>query len=307
VAPSVTILLSTFDGEEWLSDLFASLFAQTHTEWTVRVRDDGSTDGSVKLIEEVAQRDARVQLVSDDLGNLGPAASFMELLAHIDPAVHELFAFCDQDDVWLPHKLQASIEALGTDRLAAVYTDAEVTDASGNITSASALTDRGSAGAVPFGHLLINNAAVGATMLGTAELALRTVELADDRPVLMHDWWVALVAGHSGQLTCLERATVRWRRHESTFTGRRPATLRGRAERRREYVRWSIDAAQRLSDAAPTSEVAALAVSELARLSKDRPTVVGLLRAWRRAGVRAWPLRGQGSLLLSVGVGRKNQ
>lgn len=310
----VTILLSTYDGEEWLPDLYASLCAQTHADWTLRVRDDGSTDGTLAYLSHVADEDGRLELVADDLGNLGPSGSFMALLATVDEG---LFAFCDQDDVWLPHKLDASIAALGSGEfgseqlgsagVAAVYTDAEVTDAAGTLTSISALTDRGAAGDVEFGHLLINNAAIGATLLGTASLASRAIQLAENRPVLWHDWWVALVAAYEGELTCLPVATIRWRRHGATVTGTTPGSWRGRAERRRAYVRWSIDAAQRLSRGVARSAEAERAVDALACLNSERPTLRGLLSAWRRGGVRAWPLTGQASLLLSVGVGKTDQ
>lgn len=302
----VTILLSTFDGEEWLPDLYASICQQTHTDWTLRVRDDGSRDGTVDFLKRTAAADTRVELVADDLGNLGPAASFMALLATVD---HGLFAFCDQDDVWLPHKLDASIEALVDRPVAGVYTDAEVTDAAGAVTSRSALTDRGlrldgSAPSVPLGHLLINNVAIGATVLGTAALASRAVTLSDDRPVHMHDWWVAMVAAYEGDLACLPVATIRWRRHRATVTGARPDSWRERAARRRAYVRWSVDAAHRLSKGTAVSPESERPVSALARLNPDQVTLRGLLGAWRRGGVRAWPLAGQGSLLFSVGVGQ---
>ena len=222
------------------------MFSQTFSNWTLRVRDDGSSDGTVELIRAAARDDPRIELVEDDLGNLGPADSFMALLATIGPD-DDLFAFCDQDDVWRPDKLTASVAALADTPIAAVYTDAEVTDAVGRVISPSAMADRGARGAVPFGHLLINNAAIGATLLGTAALAGRAVALAADEPVLMHDWWVALVAGHQGTLTALPTPTLQWRRHEGTVTGSRPATWRGRAERRRHYVGWSIGAARRLA------------------------------------------------------------
>jgi rhamnosyltransferase len=308
VGPSdshVTILLSTFDGSAWLPELLTSLGEQSHDNWSLLIRDDGSSDGTVALLEEATSNNGRITLLFDDLGNLGPASSFMELLRHVESG---MFAFCDQDDVWLPHRLEASIEALGPAPIAAVFTDAEATDAEGRIVSRSALADRGVRGDVPFGHLLINNAAIGATLLGTAELARVAVALADDRPVLMHDWWVALVAGHQGSLVRLPSVTVRWRRHGSTVTGTRPSGIRRRAARRREYLAWSIDAARRLR-AGPTaaSPAAARAVEALADIDEHHASARDLVRAWRLGGVRAWPLRGQASLLFSLGIGQKHQ
>jgi rhamnosyltransferase len=298
----VTILLSTFDGGSWLPELLASLRAQSHGDWSLLVRDDGSTDDTVELLLAAAGEDSRIELLDDDLGNLGPAASFMELLRQVRSG---MFAFCDQDDVWLPHKLDASLETLDSDRVAAVFTDAVVVTADGDVISSSALSDRGLRGEVPFGHLLINNAAIGATMLGTAALARAAVDLADDRPVLMHDWWVALVAAHQGSLGALSTPTIRWRRHEATVTGGRPIGIRGRAARRREYLAWSIDAARRLqAGPAPTSDSAKRAVEALAGIDPRTASVRDLLRAWRHGGVRAWPLRGEASLLFSLRIGQ---
>ena len=300
----VTVLLSTFDGAAWLPDLLDSLAAQGHRDWTLLVRDDGSTDDSVAVVSAAARADDRIRLVDDGAGNLGPAASFMSLLARVSDG---LFAFCDQDDVWLPQKLDVSIESLPDDPIAAVFSDAVVTDANGTVIGGSALRDRGVRGEVPFGQLLINNAVIGATVLGTAPLARRAVELAT-ADVFWHDWWVALVAAHQGTLTRVDEPLLCWRRHEHTVTGDRPSGLSGRAARRRAYLAWSIDVARWLRDAgAATSAEADRAVYALSGLDPRHPTLSGLLRAWRIGGVRAWPLRGQASLLLSVARGRTGQ
>lgn len=301
----VTVLLSTFDGARWLPELLDSLRAQTHTEWSLVVRDDGSSDGTAALLEEAASVDPRIRVVEDDRGNLGPTASFLTLLAEVHDG---LFAFCDQDDVWHPDKLATSIEALGLEPLAAVYTDARVVDGAGTVLHESALAQRGNRGSVPYGHLLINNAAIGATVVGTAALAERAVAMSDDVEVLWHDWWVALVAGHQGELTVCPQATIDWRRHGSTVTGGRPSGVADRAARRRRYLAFSIAVARRLAREGPGPDSTAnAAVVELARLDPHHPTVLGLVRAWRRAGVRAWPRGGQASLLFSTAVGRSDQ
>lgn len=301
----VTVLLSTFDGARWLPALLDSLRAQTHHEWSLLVRDDGSTDGTVALLAATAAADDRIRVVRDDRGNLGPTESFLALLAEVDDG---LFALCDQDDVWYPDKLAVSVEALDTHPVAAVYTDARVVDAARTPLHESALHERGARGPVPYPRLLINNAAIGATIVGTAALARRAVALADGLDVMWHDWWVALVAGHQGALTAYPRPTLDWRRHGSTVTGARPAGWPARAARRRRYLAFSIAAARRLDRAGPGPDAAAhAAVTALARLDPDRPRVNDLVRAWRRAGVRAWTRRGQASLLLAVAVGRTHQ
>lgn len=305
----VTILLSTFDGERWLPTLLDSILEQTHDDWTLLVRDDGSTDGTPALISAAAAADPRIRRVDDDRGNLGPGESFMTLLGRVDDG---WFAFCDQDDRWLPTKLEVSLERLRVagvtpDRVGAVYTDATIVDEHDAPMHPSALTERGvpAGRPLPFGHLLVNNAAIGATMLGTAALAETAVRLAAGRPVLMHDWWVALVAAHSGTLERLAVPTMRWRRHPHTVTGERPPGVAGRARRRREYLRWSVDAATRLDAGGPGASAEAAAAVRALAARQDRPIgPLTMLRLWRSHGIRAWPVPRQMGLLGSVAMGR---
>ncbi|MEZ5166335.1 MAG: glycosyltransferase family 2 protein [Acidimicrobiales bacterium] len=219
----VTILLSVHNGVPWLPELVDSIRRQTHQHWTLVVRDDGSDDDSPMVLQRLAEDESRIRIVEIDGGNLGPPASFMTLLQEVDG---EVFAFCDQDDVWHPDKLRRSLSALAEDPVAAVYTDAMITDARGTVTAPSAMAIRGSTSGVPFGHLVVNNAAIGATMLGTPELASRALALAGGDAVLMHDWWVALVAAYEGSLTYLSEPTLQWRRHDLTVTGATPSGSR---------------------------------------------------------------------------------
>ena len=296
----VTILLSIYDGEPWLDALLGSVRAQSHANWTLLVRDDGSTDASADIVARHGAADPRVVLLADDgRGNLGPAASFMELLTHVDDGC---FAFCDQDDVWLPHKLAWSLEVFrAAPPMSVVVTDAEVMTGDGRTIAASALAARGVDGPIDIGRLLINNAAIGATMLGGAELARAAVELGRGETPLMHDWWCALVAAYAGEVVVVAAPTIRWRRHPGTVTGATPSTLRGRLRRRLDYLEWSIGAAQRLRDGPvpPADGQRADAVEALARLNAVSPRFSGMLRA-AAAGVRAWSWRAEAALLVAV-------
>jgi hypothetical protein len=162
---------------------------------------------------------------------------------------------------------------------------------------------------VPLGHLLINNAAIGATMVGTAPLASRAVATAAGRPVLMHDWWCAVLAAHGGALLTLPRPTIRWRRHSETVTGDTPDTLGGRGRRRRDYARWSINSAQWIlgAEVEPVDDDADRSVRALASIDPERLPLSSFLRVWMTRGIRAWPLRRQIGLLSAVGMGRSNQ
>ena len=105
---NVEVLLSTHNGERYIATQLASILSQSHTDIRVVVRDDGSTDRTVALVQAIAADDPRVRLVAGS--RLGWGGSFMALLASSGKA--RWLAFSDQDDVWLPDKLTRAVTAL---------------------------------------------------------------------------------------------------------------------------------------------------------------------------------------------------
>ncbi len=83
--PNIDILLSTYNGEEFLSDQIDSLFRQTYKNWRLLVRDDGSTDGTVGILESYEARyPDRFRIVDRPSSNIGSTLSFGKLLALVD-------------------------------------------------------------------------------------------------------------------------------------------------------------------------------------------------------------------------------
>lgn len=299
----VKILMSTCNGERFLDELIASLQAQTHSTWKLLCRDDASIDGTVERLRHHASHDDRIVVLPDDGHRLGAASSFMSLLAQVGDAP---FAFCDQDDIWEPQKLAWSVAELrrAGAPIAGVYTDAFLCDQHGEVEGPSALARRGVRRPPTFGELLIVNAAIGATFVGTAALARAAVEAADHDP-WMHDWWCALVAAYGGELRMIPYPTMRWRRHPATATAgvAGPTPLRSAA--RLEYLAWSARAAEALagSDIEPHDASVARAAATLGAMTDTGPTSRGLLAA-DRAGVRPWPARRRIALHATVAAHR---
>lgn len=109
---NVLIMLSTYNGGEFLREQLDSLYAQKNVKFHVLVRDDGSKDCTLEILEEYRRNYGMMDILSDV--NYGAAKSF-HLLAHYaltQMPVYDYYAFCDQDDVWFINKLQVSCEAL---------------------------------------------------------------------------------------------------------------------------------------------------------------------------------------------------
>lgn len=109
----VCVLMSTYNGEKYLEEQLESLVRQEGVELRILVRDDGSKDATADIVKRwQAKYPEMIEFVQGE--NVGFAMSFTHLLqmaVERYPAV-EYFAFCDQDDVWLPEKLRVAVERL---------------------------------------------------------------------------------------------------------------------------------------------------------------------------------------------------
>ena len=133
----VYILLATFQGETWLPELLRSIQAQSYSDWTLLVRDDGSSDATRQILHDAAQAGSADRHRPDDGLRRGAVGNFSWLLqqAWHDGADYVLLA--DQDDVWHTDKVARQVQALqaaeaggGRDGPQLVYCDAAVVDAS---------------------------------------------------------------------------------------------------------------------------------------------------------------------------------
>ena len=104
----VTILVATYNGSKFLREQLDSLIVQTYSNIRILIRDDGSSDNTLEIIDEYMQKDDRISFYNGS--NLGSAKCFFDLLCHAPKS--DYYAFCDQDDVWEPEKINAAVQIL---------------------------------------------------------------------------------------------------------------------------------------------------------------------------------------------------
>lgn len=127
----IDILLSTYNGEKYLYAQIVSIQKQTMQNWRLLVRDDGSTDNTIDILESFALTDKRILFLKDNKGNLGVVRSFEQLLYY---STANYIMFVDQDDVWLPNKIEHTLQAIlkmetkEPDKSLLVFTDVFVVD-----------------------------------------------------------------------------------------------------------------------------------------------------------------------------------
>lgn len=107
----ICVIISTYNGEQYLSEQLTSLLNQSLDIARIHIRDDGSSDGTKSIISAFADEHANVTY---ELGsNIGWKLSFVEALKSCPG--YDYYSFCDQDDVWLPDKLSTAVGMLGSD------------------------------------------------------------------------------------------------------------------------------------------------------------------------------------------------
>lgn len=109
--PTVAVLMSTYNGEEYLREQLDSIFSQSGVNVKLFVRDDGSSDSTISILKEYEKNFPIVILVDNE--NVGPGESFMRLVYkyYNEPQV-DYFAFADQDDIWIKDKLLVAVNMI---------------------------------------------------------------------------------------------------------------------------------------------------------------------------------------------------
>ena len=218
--PKITILLSTYNGEEYLKEQLDSLFIQTYKNIEIIVRDDASSDKTLEILKYYD-----IKLLSSDV-NLGIKKSFETLLRYAcENSDAEYFMFCDQDDVWNNDKIEKTLEEMqeleklyGNNIPLLVHTDLEVVDENLKIISSSMwkyeyiLPQYNT-----FNRLLIQNTITGCTMMINRELAKKSLDIPEE--AIMHDWWIGLIASCFGKISYLEESTIKYRQHGKNTIG----------------------------------------------------------------------------------------
>lgn len=229
--PRLAVLLSTYNGEKFLSDQLDSLFAQTYENFIVVVRDDGSSDSTLSILQNYMDRfNDRFHLIESSASNLGARDSFAYLMEYVLNNKAQLgidnayMLFCDQDDVWFPNKIEVELEAMleseasnpGTPIL--IHSDLEVVSEKLESVAPSLAgyqgleTHRNS-----FNQMAISNLVTGCTALLNESLAKKCLPISSN--AIMHDWWLALVASAFGKVVYLDQPLIHYRQHGSNTIG----------------------------------------------------------------------------------------
>lgn len=215
---SVAIMLSTYNGAPFLSEQLHSLLGQTHPDWVLYWRDDGSSDGTREIATDfLAGLPEGYRVTLHDTSRVGGTESFLRLLRAACADNHAAFAFADQDDVWLPEKLARGLAALrrAPAGVPALYCARQMlVDARLYPIGVSPRIRRPG-----FPAALTQNVATGCTVL-LNRTAAEMVARSQPPAAAMHDWWsYLLVTAAGGQVLTDDVPVVLYRQHGGNAVG----------------------------------------------------------------------------------------
>lgn len=211
MSKKVAILLSTYNGEKYLREQIDSILNQTYQNFELIVRDDGSKDSTVEIIKEYMEKSDKITLMVGK--NLGFIKSFFELLKHSDA---DYFSFADQDDIWLPNKIELAVNSLNK------LDDTKPNMAFSNVdyydTEMNFMGNGDSKGKKPsFLNSLYECINQGMTMVinkTTRDYIVKNIP----EKCFFHDWWTYMICTAFGNVVQDDVVTVKYRRAKTNAT-----------------------------------------------------------------------------------------
>ncbi len=223
----VMVLLATYNGEKYLEEQLKSILDQTYTDFRIVIRDDGSTDNTLEIINRYAEIfPDKIEVCPTTEPSGSAAGNFFRLIQLYND---DYIMLSDQDDKWLPEKIEKTLTAMkiaedknGSSTPILVHTDLFVVDKKLNIISDSFIKyQRLTPERTELNHLLMQNSVTGCTVMFNRALHERLFCL--PTVTAMHDWWLTLIAAAFGKIVFINSPTMLYRQHSNNEVGAKNA------------------------------------------------------------------------------------
>ena len=200
----VSVAMCTYNGERFLREQLDSIVNQTYADIEIVICDDGSNDDTCEIINSYASRDDRIRFVQNS-ENLGFIRNFEKALSICSGT---FIALADQDDVWLPQKIESLLTEIDSNLL--VYSAVQLMDENGDPIERKFPSVARLEGDAAL-SLVVGNCVTGHACMIRQEL----LDLALPFPVnvLAHDQWLAVVAASQGKLKASGQVLSLYRQH----------------------------------------------------------------------------------------------
>jgi glycosyltransferase involved in cell wall biosynthesis len=212
---SIGILIATYNGDLFLTEQLNSILNQTNCDWNIFINDDGSTDDTMAIINDFTLKyPNKIHLLNIKPKRLGSSANFFSLLNLVQS---DYYMFCDQDDFWLPTKIERSLRKMKEMEAANCSQPIIIHPSFHRFTRVDPEKFNS------YNYLGVMNCVTGCTMLFNKHVKLLSIKYKGNK--VWHDWWLGVLTAKEGKLAYINEATLLYRQHSKNVLGAREVNI----------------------------------------------------------------------------------
>lgn len=216
----IDVLLATYNGEKYLKEQIESILNQTYKNIHLIISDDNSQDKTREILKEYKNVDDRVTVYFQEK-NLGYVRNFEFLLKQVES---DYYMLSDQDDVWLPQKVEKTIETLKKQNADLVFGDLEVVDENLKTIYPSfgdfMLLNRKIKNQITSYKLnYLYNCVTGCTILSKRKYIKDILPIPNTSKYVAHDHWIGIIVSLNGKVAYMPEKYIKYRQHGNNQIG----------------------------------------------------------------------------------------
>jgi glycosyltransferase involved in cell wall biosynthesis len=223
--PLVSVVLCTYNGDKYLEAQIQSILTQTYSSFEIIINDDASTDSTQQIISSYALKDNRIRYFFNDK-NIGVNKNFEQGFA---TATGKFIAIADQDDIWVPEKIQKQLSLFSSEDIMLVHTGSVIFTGIQLPIHKTFKTGEFLMEGNDYRKLLLRNTISGHNIMFRKEIVY---SLALPSTVY-YDWWLCQIATIRGKIRASAEILAYQRWHENNLTVKK---RQGKKQSREEFV-----------------------------------------------------------------------
>lgn len=216
----IDVLMATYNGEKYLKEQIDSILNQTYKNINLIISDDCSKDGTCEILKQYEDKDERVNVFYQEK-NLGYVKNFEFLLKKVE---NDFYMLSDQDDFWLPEKIEKSMETLKSKKADLVFGDLEIVDENLNTIYPSfgdfmKLNKKIGKYINSYKINYLYNCVTGCTVLSKKKFIKKLIPFPTKSKYVIHDHWLGLIISMNGKLAYMPEKYMKYRQHGANQVG----------------------------------------------------------------------------------------
>lgn len=221
----ISVVMAVYNGEKYIREQLNSILPQLNLDDEIVISVDPSSDNTNKILNDYMEKYCQIK-VFEGKGQ-GLIKNFENA---ISKASNEYIFLCDQDDVWLPNKVETILSVFEKEACDLVLHDAKIVDENLNIIENSFMCQRKSNG--NYLKNIIKNSFIGCCMAFKKDFKKTILPFPKDIP--MHDQFIGLLALKKGKVVLLKRPLLLYRRHDNNASDEKHANFM-------QMIKWRIN------------------------------------------------------------------